>query len=104
MNINTFLKMAQCPECGRNCLLSSPVRWIGSLSVEFRKWQPTPVFLPGEFRGQRSLAGCSPQGRKELGTTERLTHGHTHAEVMGVIGERRVCPAVFPSEPGVRHP
>ena len=25
-----------------------------------RKWQPTPVFLPGEFHGQRSLVGCSP--------------------------------------------
>ena len=37
-----------------------------------RKWQPTPVFLPGKFRGQRSLAGCSPRGRKELDTTEQL--------------------------------
>jgi len=25
-----------------------------------REWLPTPVFLPGEFRGQRSLVGCSP--------------------------------------------
>ena len=30
-----------------------------------RKWQPTPVFLPGEFRGQRSLGSCSPWGHKE---------------------------------------
>ena len=30
-----------------------------------RKWQPTPVFLPGKFHGQRSLAGCSPWGSKE---------------------------------------
>ena len=29
-----------------------------------REWLPTPVFLPGEFHGQRSLAGYSPQGRK----------------------------------------
>ena len=29
-----------------------------------RKWHPTPVFLPGEFHGQRSLAGYSPWGRK----------------------------------------
>ena len=29
-----------------------------------RKWQPTPVFLPGESHGQRNLAGCSPWGRK----------------------------------------
>ena len=38
-----------------------------------RKWQPTPVFLPGEVRGQRSLMGYSPWGRKESDTTERLT-------------------------------
>jgi len=30
-----------------------------------RKWQPTPVFLPGESHGQRSLVGCSLWGRKE---------------------------------------
>ena len=36
-------------------------------------WQPTPVFLPGESHGQRSLAGYSPWGRKESDTTERLT-------------------------------
>ena len=35
-----------------------------------RKWQPTRVFLPGESHGQRSLAGYSPQGRKESDTTE----------------------------------
>ena len=35
-----------------------------------RKWQPTPVFLPGESHGQRSLEGCSPWGRKESDTTE----------------------------------
>ena len=34
---------------------------------------PTPVFLPGEFNGQRSLVGYSPWGCKELDTTERLT-------------------------------
>ena len=38
-----------------------------------RKWQPTPVSLPGKSHGQRSLVGCSPWGRKESGTTERLT-------------------------------
>ena len=40
-----------------------------------RKWQPTPVFLPGKSHGWRSLAGYSPWGRKELDTTERL-HFH----------------------------
>ena len=39
-----------------------------------KKWQPTPVFLPGESHGQRSLAGCSPWGCKESDTTERLSN------------------------------
>ena len=38
-----------------------------------RKWQPTPVFLPGESHGQRRLMGCSPWDHKESNTTERLT-------------------------------
>ena len=37
-----------------------------------RTWQPIPVFLPGEFHGQRSLEDHSPQGDKESGTTEWL--------------------------------
>ena len=36
------------------------------------RWQPTPVFLPGESYGQRNLAGYSPQGHKELGMTKWL--------------------------------
>ena len=40
-----------------------------------RQWQPTPVLLPGKFHGQRSLVGCSPWGREESDTTERL-HFH----------------------------
>ena len=36
-----------------------------------RKWQSTPVFLPGESHGQRNLVGYSPRGLKELDTTER---------------------------------
>ena len=38
-----------------------------------RRWQPTPVFLPGKFHGQRSLAGYNSQGHKELDTTEQLS-------------------------------
>ena len=36
-------------------------------------WQPTPVFLPGESHGQRSLVEYSPWDRKESDTTEQLT-------------------------------
>ena len=35
-----------------------------------REWRPTPVLLPGESHGQRSLVGYSPWGLKELETTE----------------------------------
>ena len=35
-----------------------------------RKWQPTPLFLPGESQGQRSLVGCHLCGHTELDTTE----------------------------------
>ena len=42
--------------------------WVGKIPWR-RAWQPTPVFLPGESHGQRSLAGYSPWGRKELNTT-----------------------------------
>ena len=35
-----------------------------------RKWQPTPVFLPGESHGRRSLVGCSPWGHTQSDTTE----------------------------------
>ena len=43
--------------------------WIGKIPWR-KEWQPTPIFLPGEFHGQRSLAGYSPWGRKELDMTE----------------------------------
>ena len=39
-----------------------------------RGWLPTPVFLPGEFRGQRSLVGCSQMGCKDSDMTEQLAH------------------------------
>ena len=57
------------------------------------KWQPTPVFLPGESRGQRSLAGYSPWGRKELNTTERL---NTYTQ-----GQLGCYPLVFRRELGL---
>ena len=41
------------------------------------KWQPTPVFLPGKFHGQKSLVGYSPWGCKESDMTEQLHSLHT---------------------------
>ena len=46
--------------------------WIGRIPWT-RKWPPTPVFLPGKFHGQRSLAGCSPW-------SHRVGHDLAHAE------------------------
>ena len=46
------------------------VRSLGWEDPLRRKWQPTPVFLPVESRGQGSLASDSPQGCKESDTTE----------------------------------
>ena len=55
--------------------------WVGK--VPWRKeWLPTPMFLPGEFHGQRSLVGYSPWSCKESDTTERLTHTHTHTHTV----------------------
>ena len=43
----------------------------GKIFMHWRgKWQPTPVFLPGESHGWRSLVGCRQWGRTELDTTE----------------------------------
>ena len=50
--------------------------WIQSLGQEDpqrRKWEPTPVLLPGESHGQRSLVGYSPWGCKESDMTEGLS-------------------------------
>ena len=57
-----------CLQCRRPAY--SP--WVGKIPWR-REWQPTPVFLPGEFHGQSSLVGYSPWGCKELDTTEQLT-------------------------------
>ena len=43
-----------------------------------RKWQPTPVLLPGKSHGRRSLVGCSPWGHKESATTEWLHFTSQH--------------------------
>ena len=54
-----------------NCMprLLFPVEIHGTIPW-VRAWQPTPAFLPGESRGQRSLVGCRLWGRTELDTTE----------------------------------
>ena len=72
------------------------VQCLGREIPQRTEWQPTPVFLPGEFHGQRSLAGYSPWGHKESDTTEQLTHTHTHRDNLkgfpdGSAGEESTC-------------
>ena len=60
--------------------------YIAKIVTQFiswrRQWQPTPVLLPGKSHGQRSLVGCSPRGRCESDTTERL-HFHFSLSCIG---------------------
>ena len=49
--------------------------WVGKIPWR-RDRLPTPVFLPGESHGQKSLANYSPWGCKDSDMTERLTHTH----------------------------
>ena len=63
---------------------------LGSGKIPWRKkWQPTPVFLPGESHGRWSLVGYSRRGRKELDRTEWL---HFHL-LPGYIGLLQVYPS-----------
>ena len=62
-------------------LLAMQETWVRSLGQEvpwIRKWQPTPVFSPGEFHEEVSpteeLVGYSPWGRKDSEITKQLTH------------------------------
>ena len=59
------------------CLSTMRETWVGEIPWR-RKWQPTPVLLPGKSHRQRSLVDYSPWGRKELDTTERLHFHFSH--------------------------
>ena len=71
---------------------------ISHCSFDWHFFNTTQVFLPGEFYGQRSLAGYSPQGCKELDTTEVTFHAHTHTTVSKSAEAQ--CPKVKHIPPG----
>ena len=52
--------------------------WVGKIPWR-RKWQPIPVFLPGEFQGQRSLAGYSSRGHR---VRHNLPTKHRHPRIL----------------------
>ena len=64
-----------------NCNLLTNYKHL-ELYLQRRWWHPTPVLLPGKSHGWRSLVGCSPWGRKESDTTERL-HFHFSLSCIG---------------------
>ena len=68
-----------------------------------REQQPAPVFLPGKARGQRSLAGYSPWGHKELDTTEHLTLSLFFHNKIGGQGKEAAY-RIHPANIAKRHP
>ena len=80
-----------------------------------RKWQSTPVLLPGKSHGWRNLVGYSPWGRQESGTTERLhstqlinnvvivsdEKGPSHLKRLLTFSPNVVLPAVLQKREGV---
>ena len=70
-----FRHLSICLQCGRPGF--DP--WVGKIPWR-RKWQSTPVLLPGKSHGQRSLVGYSPWGGKESDMTKRL-HFHFHCTI-----------------------
>ena len=69
--------------------------WVGKIPWR-REWLPTPVFLPGEFHGQRSLTSYSPWGRKESDMTEQLTLSTTLTGYLVLSLSADLCPSLFP--------
>ena len=71
-----FLKKDNCNSANMKYISSIAIKMI--FKIQFiiltwrRKWQSTPVLLPGKSHGQRSLVGYSPWGCKESDTTEQL--------------------------------
>ena len=101
----SLIKLAKTQKLGTLCSLAVENRPSHTLLEEMQKgmnvkpllrgiwhqltqWHPTPVLLPGESRGWRSLVRCSPWGRWELDTTERL---HFHFS-LSCIGEANSNP------------
>ena len=70
--LNVGLMVAQMAKNHLQCRRSRFNQWVGKILWR-REWLATPVLLPEEFQGQRSLASYSPWGPKESDTTEWLS-------------------------------
>ena len=67
-----------CPQCRRPGF--DP--WVGKIPWR-RKWQPTPIFLPGKSHGRRSLVGYCPWSWTESDMAEQLTQGQNWQIIFG---------------------
>ena len=67
-----------------------------------RQWQPTPVFLPREFHGQRTLACYSPWGCKESDTTEQLTQRNNILGLFSKQTDKMLPTCTVPSSRGTK--
>ena len=63
-------------------VLETQVRSLGQEDPLEKEMATHSVFLPGESHEQRSLVGCSPWGRKESDTTERLNNNSIHSSII----------------------
>ena len=82
-----FPGVASCTEPIHQCRRHNRHRfdsWVEKIPWR-RAWQPTPLFLPGESHGQRSLAGYSPEGHTESDTTEVTERTCMHSSVIAVL-------------------
>ena len=86
---NTFIRLPLSTSQHRHRMTVTPLQhvYIQGSSSWRRKWLPTPVFLPGESHGQRSLGGYSPWGHKETDMTELNTLGFP----AGTSGKEPAC-------------
>ena len=83
----------QCRRCGKHGLLPCfrKIPWR-------RKWQPTPIFVPGEFHGQRSLAGYSPYDHTKLDGVKWFSTAHgwkTEDQHLAICPLLSVRPLIF---------
>ena len=74
MHIYVYIWASLVAQMVKNCNAGDAALILGWEDFLEKGWQPTPVFLPGKSRGQRSLAGYNLWGHKESDTTEQLTY------------------------------
>ena len=72
--------------------------WFPSAYQWRRRWHPIPVLLPGKSYGWRSLVGCSPWGRDESDTTERLQFHFSLSTFMHWRRKWQPTPVFLPGE------